>query len=142
MNNIFFIKAVEGNFSYNRSLNYDSKGFTKDIEVGVKSVMNFMDKDQIIINTTYVKYKKEDEDILSYEVSFLFKINEWPKDIKFTEEDLKNQELTKTITNISIGYIRGSLAMQAKNTPVAAYYLPILSIDDVVRNSTINAHNA
>ena len=37
MKDITFIKAIEGPFNYNRSLDYNSPEFKKDIKIGIRT---------------------------------------------------------------------------------------------------------
>ena len=53
---------------------------------------------------------------------------------ELTEVDIKKMEEVEKLLEITIGYVRGSLAVQTKNTPIANLYLPILPIKDVQNN--------
>ena len=119
MKDITFIKATEGPFNYNRSLDYNSPDFKKDIKIGIRTEL----------------YEKTKDLIFSYNVNAFYEVKEWKKILnEQTSENIKNLEEVEKMLEITIGYVRGSLAVQTKNTPIANLYLPILPIKDIQNN--------
>ena len=64
-----------------------------------------------------------------------YEVKEWRKLLEEkTPEYIKKMEEVEKLLEITIGYVRGSLSVQTKNTPVENLYLPILPIKDVQNN--------
>ena len=64
-----------------------------------------------------------------------YEVKEWRKLLEGkTPEYIKKMEEVEKLLEITIGYVRGSLSVQTKNTPVENLYLPILPIKDVQNN--------
>ena len=135
MKDITFIKATEGPFNYNRSLDYNSPEFKKDIKIGIRTELLCKKNTDVVVISFLLKYEKTKDLIFSYNVNAFYEVKEWKKILnEQTSENIKNLEEVEKMLEITIGYVRGSLAVQTKNTPIANLYLPILPIKDIQNN--------
>ena len=77
MKDITFIKATEGPFNYNRSLDYKSPDFKKDINIGIRTELLCKKNADVVIVSVFLKYEKTKDLIFLYNVNIFleFKID-------------------------------------------------------------------
>ena len=135
MNNIIFIGAVEGSLNYNRTIDYKSENFKKDIQIGVRAEL-LLDVNTDMVGLRFylrIKSKNNEVNILDYHVTLTFKVENWQKDFtNLSKEKLLEKDEVKKMLEIAIGVMRGSLFVQEKNTPLEGLNLPIIIVDELL----------
>ena len=135
MNNIIFIGAVEGSLNYNRTIDYKSENFKKDIQIGVRAEL-LLDVNTDMVRLRFylrIKSKNNKVNILDYHVTLTFKVENWQKDFtNLSKEELLEKDEVKKMLEITIGFMRGSLFVQEKNTPLEGLNLPIIIVDELL----------
>lgn len=135
MNNIIFIGAVEGSLNYNRTIDYKSENFKKDIQIGVRAEL-LLDVNTDMVGLRFylrIKSKNNEVNILDYHVTLTFKVENWQKDFtNLSKEKLLEKDEVKKMLEITIGFMRGSLFVQEKNTPLEGLNLPIIIVDELL----------
>ena len=135
MNNIIFIGAVEGSLNYNRTIDYKSVNFKNDIQIGVRTeLLRDVDTDMVGVRF-YIRIKSKDNkvNILVYHVTLTFKVENWQKDFtNLPDKELREKDEVKKMLEITIGFMRGSLFVQEKNTLLEGLNLPIIIVDELL----------
>jgi hypothetical protein len=135
MNNIIFIGAVEGSLNYNRTIDYKSVNFKKDTQIGVRTeLLRDVDTDMVGVRF-YIRIKSKDNkvNILDYHVTLTFKVDNWQKDFtNLPDKELREKDEVKKMLEITIGFMRGSLFVQEKNTLLEGLNLPIIIVDELL----------
>lgn len=135
MNNIIFIGAVEGSLNYNRTIDYKSVNFKKDTQIGVRTeLLRDIDTDMVGVRF-YIRIKSKDNkvNILDYHVTLTFKVDNWQKDFtNLPDKELREKDEVKKMLEITIGFMRGSLFVQEKNTLLEGLNLPIIIVDELL----------
>lgn len=135
MNGIIFIGAVEGSLNYNRTIDYKSESFKKDIQIGVRAEL-LLDVNTDMVGLRFylrIKSKNNEISILDYHVTLTFKVENWQKDFtSLSKEKLLKKDEVKKMLEITIGFMRGSLFVQEKNTPLEGLNLPIIIVDELL----------
>lgn len=135
MNNIIFIGAVEGPLNYNRTIDYKSVNFKKDTQIGVRTEL-LLDVDTDMVGVRfYIRIKSKDNkvNILDYHVTLTFKVDNWQKDFtNLPDKELREKDEVKKMLEITIGFMRGSLFVQEKNTLLEGLNLPIIIVDELL----------
>lgn len=135
MNGIIFIGAVEGSLNYNRTIDYKSENFKKDIQIGVRAEL-LLDVNTDMVGLRFylrIKSKNNEISILDYHVTLTFKVENWQKDFTpLSKEKLLEKDEVKKMLEITIGFMRGSLFVQEKNTPLEGLNLPIIVVDELL----------
>lgn len=135
MANIIFLGAAESPFNYNRTIDYQSEDIKKNIEVGVRTELLGAVGINIVGIRFYLMMKSKEQQILNYNVTLTFNIEGWKDKIsKWDKKEILQTEELKKMVEITIGFMRGSLFVQEKNTPLEGLNLPILSIPDLLSN--------
>lgn len=135
MNGIIFIGAVEGSLNYNRTIDYKFENFKKDIQIGVRAEL-LLDVNTDMVGLRFylrIKSKNNEISILDYHVTLTFKVENWQKDFTpLSKKKLLEKDEVKKMLEITIGFMRGSLFVQEKNTPLEGLNLPIIVVDELL----------
>lgn len=134
--NIIFLGAVDNSFNYNRTIDYQSKEVKQNIKIGVHTELLFGPTDTNIVGIRFfLLMKHKEEIILNYDVTLTFKVDGWKNKIsKLNKEELLRSKEIEQMVEITVGFMRGSLFVQEKNTPLERMNLPILSIPNLLSN--------
>lgn len=128
-----FLGAVEGSFSYNRSIDYKSAEIKKKVVLKLRPELLYAVDSDIVGMQFYLLGKHEEEQILSYNVMLTFRVDGWRELVSgLKEEDLLQEDTVKLMLEITVGFMRGSLFIQEKNTPLEGWNLPILPIQNLL----------
>lgn len=133
MANIIFLEANESPFSYNRTIDYKSEGVRKNIEIGVRTELLYTTGADMVGVRLYLLMKHDGEQILNYCVTLAFNVEGWvEKYSKLAKEALLQAKEIEKMVEITVGFMRGSLFVQEKNTPLEGMNLPILTISELL----------
>lgn len=90
----------------------------------------------MMVFTRYLLYKDQ---LINYSVSLNFKVDQWVDYIRDKkDEDLLHSEELHRMLAISVGFLRGSLSLQLRTTPLKGAFLPLIDIDALIKNVNIN----
>lgn len=139
MEKIIFINATESPFTYNRTVDIQSNEIKKDLSLGVRSELFYAKGLDIVQVKFYLIIKSKEDQVLSYDVTLAFKIDGWGKKVEsLSPEEVAKEEEVKYMLDIAVGFMRGALYVYEKNTPIQGLNLPILSLDELLKNIRIN----
>lgn len=138
MKKILLVGTNEGSFDYNRNLKFDQIK-NSQIEVQLHADMVFREGiDKVLIQIS-IRYLLEKEQILNYSISLLFKVQDW--DVYFKEmsnNDLLASDETHRMLSVAVGFLRGSLSLQERSTPFKGAFLPLIDIDALSKEVSVN----
>ena len=139
MEKIIFINAIESPFTYNRTVDIQSNEIKKDLSLGVRSELFYAKGLDIVQVKFYLIIKSKEDQVLSYDVTLAFKIDGWGQKVEsLSPEEVAKEEEVKYMLDIAVGFMRGALYVYEKNTPIQGLNLPILSLDELLKNIRIN----
>lgn len=139
MEKIIFINAIESPFTYNRTIDIQSNEIKKDLSLGVRSELFYAKGLDIVQVKFYLIIKSKEDQVLSYDVTLAFKIDGWGQKVEsLSPEEVAKEEEVKYMLDIAVGFMRGALYVYEKNTPIQGLNLPILSLDELLKNIRIN----
>lgn len=139
MDKIIFINAIESPFTYNRTIDIQSTEIKKDLSLGVRSELFYAKGLDIVQVKFYLIIKSKEEQVLSYDVTLAFKIDSWGQKVEsLTPQEIAKEEEVKYMLDIAVGFMRGALYVYEKNTPIQGLNLPILSLDELLKNIRVN----
>jgi hypothetical protein len=115
--------------------------FGGNLLVGLGFSFEVFQEDEIFKFNTLVQYllETESEPTLSLETQIIFKIKNLEK-VVINKEDEQLQiddDLLKTLMNISLGTTRGILATNTKGSPLSKFPLPIINPKELLSNLKI-----
>lgn len=138
MEKIIFINAIESPFTYNRTVDIQSNEIKKDLSLGVRSELFYAKGLDIVQVKFYLIIKSKEDQVLSYDVTLAFKIDGWGQKVEsLSPEEVAKEEEVKYMLDIAVGFMRGALYVYEKNTPIQGLNLPILSLDELLKNIRI-----
>ena len=139
MEKTIFINAIESPFTYNRTVDIQSNEIKKDLSLGVRSELFYAKGLDIVQVKFYLIIKSKEDQVLSYDVTLAFKIDGWGQKVEsLSPEEVAKEEEVKYMLDIAVGFMRGALYVYEKNTPIQGLNLPILSLDELLKNIRIN----
>lgn len=139
MDKIIFINAIESPFTYNRTIDIQSTEIKKDLSLGVRSELFYAKGLDIVQVKFYLIIKSKEDQVLSYDVTLAFKIDSWGQKVEsLTPQEVAKEEEVKYMLDIAVGFMRGALYVYEKNTPIQGLNLPILSLDELLKNIRVN----
>ncbi|MBR5568330.1 MAG: hypothetical protein IKW27_06270 [Bacteroidales bacterium] len=139
MDKIIFINAIESPFTYNRTIDIQSTEIKKDLSLGVRSELFYAKGLDIVQVKFYLIIKSKEDQVLSYDVTLAFKIDSWGQKVEsLTPQEVAKEEEVKYMLDIAVGFMRGALYVYEKNTPIQGLNLPILSLDELLKNIRIH----
>jgi hypothetical protein len=111
-------------------------GKNLEFKAGVRLIPNKVEKEfgcAILIVYSYLA-NNDSEELCSYEIECVFKIEEYEKVIKINEGDISISDgLLSTFINITVGAIRGMMALKTTGTILNKYPLPILNSLEILK---------
>lgn len=137
MKKIVLVGTDEGSFDYNRNVDFQSIR-SKEIQLQLHVDMVHKDDSDRIIMVVYTRYLLNKEQLLNYNISLNFKVEQWPEYIKgMNDAQIQSLEEVHRMLGISVGFLRGSLSLQERTTPLRGAFLPLINIEDLSKNINI-----
>lgn len=138
MKKMRLIGSDEGSFDYNRNVEFSSIA-KKEVEIQLHAEFSCMEDVNVVSVSLFTRYLLEKEQLLNYSISLIFEIDDWASFVKENkDEDILDSEEVHRILAISVGFLRGSLSLQLKTTPLKGAFLPLINIDGLKKNMNIN----
>lgn len=138
MENIRFVNALEGAFEYDRTLEMNSEDVRRAMALGVGAALLLSEAKDVVGMHFSMVLKYQDSVALRYSVVLTFKVSGWNGKIADEkEENLKNRDEVSQMLQVAVGFLRGSLYVHTKNSPLDGLTLPILSIDKLLQNMKV-----
>lgn len=139
MSNIIFINAEEGQFTYNRTIDLQTTETKKELSLGVRSELYCAKGLDVVKLKFFLRINAKKEQLLSYDITLAFKVNGWKEKIdSINTQDIPTLQSVSDMLNIAVGFMRGALYIYEKNTPLQGLNLPILSLEELVKNIKVN----
>ena len=86
--------------------------------------------------TMDMKYKGEDA--LRYSVIVTYFVEGWTADMhKASEDSIKDKEEVRKMLDVTVGFLRGSMFVHTKNSPLDGLTVPIISMDELQKKLKI-----
>jgi hypothetical protein len=116
------------------------KKLGKNLVIGINYALNIDKKDNILKLKTRVLYKMKGTDapILKYTNEILYQIEDLENNINITKDIINiDDEFLAILLNISIGTIRGMIAVKTMGKIINKYPLPILNPKKIIEHANI-----
>lgn len=135
MDNIILVNALEGEFEFDRTVDFKSAIQQKTIGLGVGATLLLSETKDIVGILFSVNMKYKEDVVLSYSVILTFQVKGWS--IEMDERDknaIKKMPEVSEMLDIAVGFLRGSMYVHTKNSPLEGLTIPILSISELKNN--------
>lgn len=138
MDKIKFLNALESDLKYDRTLDFKKALKNKELELGVgATLLQPKEKDIVgMLFTMDMKYKGEDA--LRYSVIVTYFVEGWTADMhKASEDSIKDKEEVRKMLDVTVGFLRGSMFVHTKDSPLDGFTVPIISMDELQKKLKI-----
>lgn len=135
MDNIILVNALEGEFEFDRTVDFKSAIQQKTIGLGVGATLLLSETKDIVGILFSVNMKYKEDVVLSYSVILTFQVKGWS--IEMDERDknaIKKMPEVSEMLDIAVGFLRGSMYVHTKNSPLEGLTIPVLSISELKNN--------
>lgn len=135
MDNIIFVNALEGEFVFDRTVDFKSAIQQKAVGIGVGATL-LLSKTKDIVGILFsVNMKYKEDVVLSYSVILTFQVKGWSAEMDERGKDtIKKLPEVSEMLDIAVGFLRGSMYVHTKNSPLEGLTIPILSISELKNN--------
>lgn len=135
MDNIFFVNALEGEFEFDRTVDFKTAMQQKAIGVAVGATLLLSETKDIVGMLFSVNMKYKEEVVLSYSVILTFQVKGWSDEVNDSDKDaIKMLPEVGELLAIAVGFLRGSMYVHTKNSPLEGLTIPVLSIPELQKN--------
>lgn len=135
MGNIIFLNALEGELEFDRTVDFKSAMQQKSIGMGVGAKLLLSDTNDILGMLFFVNMKYKEAVILSYSVILTFMVKDWSTEVNGKNDDeFKNLPEVDEMLDMAVGFLRGSMYVHTKNSPLDGLTIPVLSIPELKKN--------
>lgn len=132
MDNIIYLNALEGDFEYDRTLDFKKAMQQNEIGLGVGATLLLSDKKDIVGMLLSMGLNYKDGNVLSYSVILTFHVDGWSDNVNFDDkESFREMDVVSKMLDITVGFLRGSMFVHTKNSPLEGLTLPILSLEEL-----------
>lgn len=135
MGNIIFLNALEGEFKFDRTVDFKSAMQQKSIGMGVGANLLLSDTKDILGMLFSVNMKYNEVVVLSYSVILTFMVKDWSTEVNGKSDDeIKKLPGVDEMLDMAVGFLRGSMYVHTKNSPLEGLTIPVLSIPELKKN--------
>lgn len=135
MGNIIFLNALEGELEFDRTVDFKSAMQQKSIGMGVGAKLLLSETKDILGMLFFVNMKYKEAVILSYSVILTFMVKDWSTEVNGKiEDEIKNLPEVDETLDMAVGFLRGSMYVHTKNSPLDGLTIPVLSIPELKKN--------
>lgn len=135
MGNIIFLNALEGEFEFDRTVDFKSAMQQKSIGMGVGANLLLSDTKDILGMLFSVNMKYNEAVVLSYSVILTFMVKDWSTEVNGKSDDeIKKLPGVDEMLDMAVGFLRGSMYVHTKNSPLEGLTIPVLSIPELKKN--------
>jgi len=138
MDNIIFVNALEGEFEFDRTVDFKSAIQQKAIGLRVGSTLLLSDTKDVVGMLFSINMKYKEEVALSYSVILTFQVKGWGEEVKESDKDaIKMLPEVGKMLDIAVGFLRGSMYVHTKNSPLEGLTVPVLSIAELQKKMKV-----
>jgi len=138
MDNIILVNALEGEFEFDRTVDFKSAIQQKTIGLGVGATLLLSETKDIVGMLFSINVKCMEEVALSYSVILTFQIKGWSEAVNESgKETLKLLPEVGEMLDIAVGFLRGSMYVHTKNSPLKGLTVPVLSIAELQKRMKV-----
>lgn len=138
MDNIIYLNALEGDFEYDRTLDFKKAMQQNEISLGVGATLLLSDKKNIVGMLLSMGLNYKDGNVLKYSVILTFHVDGWSDNVKFDDkESFKEMDAVGRMLDVTVGFLRGSMYVHTKNSPLEGLTLPILSLEELQKKMKV-----
>lgn len=135
MGNIIFLNALEGEFKFDRTVDFKSAMQQKAIGMSVGANLLLSDTKDILGMLFSVNMKYNEAVVLSYSVILTFMVKDWSTEVNGKSDDeIKKLPGVDEMLDMAVGFLRGSMYVHTKNSPLEGLTIPVLSIPELKKN--------
>lgn len=135
MDKIIFVDALEGELEFDRTVDFKKAMQQKQIGLGVGATMLLSDAKDVIGMLFSVNMSYHKETVLRYSVILTFQLKGWSEEIDESDlKKIKQMDEVKKMLEITIGFLRGSMYVHTKNSPLEGLTVPVLDLQELVKN--------
>lgn len=135
MGNIIFFNALEGEFKFDRTVDFKSAMQQKAIGMSVGANLLLSDTKDILGMLFSVNMKYNEAVVLSYSVILTFMVKDWSTEVNGKSDDeIKKLPGVDEMLDMAVGFLRGSMYVHTKNSPLEGLTIPVLSIPELKKN--------
>lgn len=138
MDNIIYLNALEGDFEYDRTLDFKKAMQQNEISLGVGATLLLSDKKNIVGMLLSMGLNYNDGNVLKYSVILTFHVDGWSDNVNFDDkESFKEMDVVGRMLDVTVGFLRGSMYVHTKNSPLEGLTLPILSLKELQKKMKV-----
>lgn len=128
MDNIILVNALEGEFQFDRTVDFKSVMLRKSIGLGAGATLLLSKTKDIVGMLFSINMKYREEVALSYSVVLTFQVKGWSAEMDESDEEaLKMLPEVGEMLDMTVGFLRGSMYVHTKNSPLDGLTVPVLS---------------
>lgn len=135
MDKIIFVDALEGELEFDRTVDFKKAMQQKQIGLSVGATMLLSDAKDVIGMLFSVNMSFYKETVLHYSVILTFQLKGCGEEIDEGDlKKIKQMDEVKKMLEITIGFLRGSMYVHTKNSPLEGLTVPVLDLQELVKN--------
>lgn len=130
-----FVDALEGEFEFDRTIDFKAAMQKKQIGLGVGATLLLSDAKDIVGMLFSVSMNYQGEVALRYSVILTFQVKGWSEE--FYDADtvsIKQKQEVEKMLDMAVGFLRGSMFVHTKNSPLEGLTIPVLDLGEVLKN--------
>lgn len=133
-NNIHTIRLVnfqERDFNVQSSIKVTDKVLSNML-ISIRPIVQYRMNSDLVGIQIRVGYEYEKQELLNYGVLLTFRVQGWKELVKGINADKHPVEHAKQLFEIAMGFLRGAMAVYARNTVFADTFLPLIDIKEMM----------
>ncbi len=135
MDKIIFVDAFEGELEFDRTVDFKKAMLQKQIGLGVGATMLLSDTKDVIGMLFSVNMSYNKEVALHYSVILTFQLKGWSEEVDENDfEKIKQLPEVYKMLDITVGFLRGSMYVHTKNSPLEGLTVPVLDLEELIKN--------
>ncbi len=135
MDRIAFVNALEGELEFDRTIDFKKAMQQQQVGLGVGASLLLSETKDIVGVLFSVNMSCQKEVALHYSVILTFHVKGWSEEIVGTSiESLKQKLEVGMMVDVAVGFLRGSLYVHTKNSPLEGLTIPVLDISEIQKN--------
>ncbi len=140
MDKIIYLNALEGEFVFDRTIDFKAAMQQNQISLGVGASLLLSDAKDIVGMLFSVNMNCQEEVALQYSVILTFKVKGWSCEVDESDnESIKLKPEVGKMLDMAVGFLRGSMFVHTKNSPLEGLTIPVLDLLEVQKNLKIKS---
>lgn len=138
MDKIMFVDALEGEFEFDRTIDFKAAMQQKQIGLGVGATLLLSDSKDIVGMLFSASMNYRGEVALRYSVILTFQVKGWSDEIHDADTvSIKQKQEVEKMLDMAVGFLRGSMFVHTKNSPLEGLTIPVLNLGEVQKNMKV-----